>query len=432
MKQANYIACIMLVIIALSGCSREKIQYADTYISEQDMQYTHYQNAYGAGMNTVETEKGYYKLVNKFLYFIDKETMSTVPLCDKAECLHDQETPEKKQNCDAYTGSDENGQLFYDGTFLYVLRDVYDKEKNRYVKELWHISMDGTTKDRVYTFPEGEEIFRWILHRGTVYYVTEEEGENEKLHKVWKCFSLKDTKSVKTIDVFNDIYNGDVQTLQAYGNYVYLYILGFNEDIESDLTQKWTTTMENHWVCYNIVTGETKELFADQKEDGKTIKIIQSIHFWKDKLLAKYVYMDEKAQKSEEIGQIYQYQLDGSQKEKLLKAEDQYDKFCTDENYLYVYNFWRKSVDAGKEKPKMTVYDKQGNQVDEMEMPMNAYADMEGGSSDCFLWDMQTEEKMAIVYIDKSKIGTYQGKKMEAVGCYEAKVDTEFIEKTEE
>ena len=437
MKRANYIVCMMLVIIVLSGCSKEKIQYTDTYIPKQDMQYMHYGNF---GINTVETEKGYYKLVNQFLYFIDKETMTTVPLCDKAECLHEQDTSGKKTECNAYAGYNNIGQLFYDGNFLYVLRDVYHKDdSDTYITELWRISMDGTTKDKVCGLPKEEEVFSWMLHRGSVYYVTEKEGEDGKIHKVLKYFQLKDTDNIKTIKMFDDIYNGCVQDIQAYGNYVYLYLTGNNKDIESgetdiedDETEDFSETIVNRWVCYNIVTSEMKELFTDQTEDGKMTKMVQYIDFWQDKLLAKYFYLDEKAQKSEEAGQIYQYQLDGSQKEILLQTDDQYDKYRADENYLYVYNFWRKSVDAGKEKPKMTVYDKQGNQVDEMEMPMNAYADMEGGSSGCFLWDMLTEEKMEIVYIDKSKIGTYHGKKMEAIGCYEAKVNMEFDEKAEE
>ena len=437
MKQAKSILCMIIFMIMISGCSKEKIQYTDTYIPKQDMQYMHYENF---GINTVETEEGYYKLINQFLYFIDKKTMTAVPLCDKAECLHEQDTSRNKTECNAYAGYNNMGQLFYDGNFLYVLRDVYHKDdSDTYITELWRISMDGTTKDKVCGLPKEEEVFCWMLHRESVYYVTEKEGEDGKIHKVLKYFQLKDTDNIKTIKMFDDIYNGCVQDIQAYGNYVYLYLTGNNKDIESgetdieeNETEDFSETIVNRWVCYNIVTGEMKELFTDQTEDGKRTKMVQYIDFWQDKLLAKYFYLDEKAQKLEEAGQIYQYQLDGSQKEILLKTDDQYDKYRTDENYLYVYNFWRKSVADGKEKPKMTVYDKKGNQVDEMEMPMEAYADIEGGSSGCFFYDFQTEEKMVIAYIDKSKIGTYHGKKMEAVGCYESEVDTEFIEKTEE
>lgn len=409
---------VMVGVIFFSGCNRQKLKYEDTYIAGQDFPYMYYGSSYEFGVNTIETEDGYYKMVNQFIYYIDKNNMQTTPLCGKADCLHDQETAEKRNECNAYTNSND-GYLYQSGEYMYYMAHDYDKENDKWKMNLYQISMDGSERNIVCTVKE-QNIYLWLIHRGYVYYVTNEKGNDGKRHNALKRFAVEDNShKVETIKVLDEIYNGQPDTLEAYGNYVYFYTLGYNEDIENDLSKNWTKTLANCWFCYNITTSEVKEIFTEQRENNDTVKIAQHIRFWQDKLLTMYSYQDGKEHEDEKV--IYQYDLDGNNKKKLLTVEDSMDCFCADNNYLYVYNTWRDTVADGKEEAKMIVYDKDLKEIDQIGMPMSPYTHLAPGNNECFLANQESEDTIAIIYMDKSKIGSYQGKQMEARACYETK-----------
>lgn len=417
--------CFLLVtisILMLAGCGKEKIIYEDTYIQGQDFPYQYSGCTYEFGVSTVETEDGYYKLMNKFLYYIDKKTMKTTPLCGKTDCLHDKEKGKHLEECNAFVNS-EDGYIYQYGDYMYFLSLEYNKTENAYENNLYRISMDASNREKVCKLKE-KKISLWMIHRGYVYYVTDKDKHNALMR-----FSLDDsTHKAETVTVLKNVYNADPSELIAYGNYVYFYTLGFNKDIKNDLSDNWTKTMANCWVCYNIKTGEVKELFPEQVRNGETVKIVQNIRFFKDKIITEYSYMDKK---NEDGKSVYQFDLNGENKKKILELEDAMDCICADENYLYVYNSWRDSVADGKEKPQMLVYDKDLKKIDNMEMPISAYTHLSPGNKDCFLMGQEGEDTSAIVYIKKDKIGTYHGKKMEAAACYETQNNTDDTETAE-
>lgn len=80
----------LLVLLAamLSGCGAGEA--ADTYVEGSDYQYMQWVN----GMffpKVQQTEDGCYFLYEGYLYYLDEQTDTILPLCSKADCLHEQE-----------------------------------------------------------------------------------------------------------------------------------------------------------------------------------------------------------------------------------------------------------------------------------------------------------------------------------------------------
>ena len=414
MRKICFTIMFVCLVSFLGACENEKIVYEDTYIAGQDFQYMYYGNNYEFGLSMAETEEGYYKLWNNYIYFIEKDTKNTVPLCGKLDCLHEEEEGNSKKNCNAYVYS-EDGYLYYFQNQLYVRGTKYDEENKNYYSVFYEISLDGSKKDIICTIKE-ESINMWIVHRGKIYYTINKKMEDEKEHIVLKSIDLLNHNKKETLLSFEDIYSGTVQEIQAYGNYVYLYIDGFKQDITQDLSVDWAKNWVNRWICLDIRTGEEKELFTEQKEDGKVVKMVQTIRFWQDCLWYSYYNLSEE---KEEGTNVYTCNLDGTNKKEWMKLEDSNDCFTADEEYFYVYNTWRDGVVEGSEEPVMWIYDKNGKQIDTATIQVPACTHFAPGSKDSF-WQMQTEEDVSMfLYLEKGKIGTHNGEDLKIKSCYE-------------
>lgn len=409
-----FFICILSICSVLSGCKEEKIRYEDIYIQGQDFQYMYFGNTYENGISMAETEDGYYKLLDNYIYYIEKETMKAVPLCGKTDCLHEKETVTHKKDCNAYIESEDGYVNLYKDQ-LYVRTTVYDQEEQTNYSEFYAISLDGSQRNKVCQVKE-DNIQLWMIHRGKIYYAVDEKGTNDKQNIALKALDLKKPNKSETLFVLDDVFSGTAQDLVAYGNYVYLYVEGFNEDI-SDLDEmeeeNWAEKYENRWTCYHINTGKIMELFEEQKQNGTTKKIVQKIVFWQDSLFYTYYDLEQ-----EEKEPIYKCKLDGTGKQEWMQLEDTMDCFTADSNYFYVYNTWRDAVAKKKEKPAMWVYDKNGKQVDEFEINASPYLHFAPGSEKYF-WVTNAEETQdSLVYIEKENIGSLHGKKIEATLCY--------------
>lgn len=170
---------------------------------------------------------------------------------------------------------------------------------------------------------------------------------------------------------------------------------------------------ENKWICYNITNQKVTELFSKQKDkDGVTRFLVQRIAFWQNKLY--FTYSDLLKKKDDAI---YESNLDGSD-EKKWKDIDKEAIFTTDTNYLYVYDSWSEAVEKGKKTPTMWIYDKNKKLVDTCKLPVNFCASIPPGSKQYFWLKAVGDTEDALVYMDKSKIGSLKGKMLKLDTCY--------------
>lgn len=409
-----FFICILSICSVLSGCKEEKISYEDTYIEGQDFQYMYFGNTYENGISMAETEDGYYKLLDNYIYYIEKETMKAVPLCGKTDCLHEKETVAHKKDCNAYIESEDGYVNLYKDQ-LYVRTTVYDQEEQTNYSEFYAISLDGSQRNKVCQVKE-DNIQLWMIHRGKIYYAVDEKGANDKQQIALKALDLKKPNKSETLFVLDDVFSGTAQNLVAYGNYVYLYVDGFNEDIsdENEMeAKKWAEKYENRWTCYQLNTGKIMELFEKQKKNGITKQIVQKLVFWQDSLFYTYYDLEQDGNKK-----VYKSKLDGTEEQEWMQLEDTMDCFTADSNYFYVYNTWHDAVAKKKEKPAMWVYDKNGKQVDQLEINASPYLHFTPGSEKYFWITNAEETKDSLVYIDKENIGSLHGKEIEATLCY--------------
>lgn len=434
-----YLLCILSICVLFNGCGKDKIQYKDTYVSGQDFQYMYSGKTYEFGLSMAETDDAYYKLLDDYIYYVDKKSMKAVPLCGKSDCMHEKESSSHRTNCNAYIRSEDGYMNLYKDN-LYVRTTERDKEEQIDYSVFYAISLDGSKRNKVCEIKK-DTIGFWLIHRGKLYYTVKDKNEQVSL----KAIDLKKKTSPKTVYCEKNIFNSDPEELLAYGNNIYLYIGGFskkldflsNDNDEGDdvsikekkqQEQKMWQNYENKWICYNITNQKATELFSKQKDkDGVTRFIVQRIAFRQDKLY--FMYSDLEKKKDDVICES---NLDGSNEKKWKDIDVNKNAiFTIDTDYLYIYDTWSEAVEKGKKTPTMWVYDKNKKLVDTCKLPVGFCASLPPGSKQYFWYTESGDTKDALVYMDKSKIGSLKGKMLKLDTCYDI-VRPTYDEITEE
>lgn len=434
-----YLLCILSICVLFNGCGKDKIQYKDTYVSGQDFQYMYSGKTYEFGLSMAETDDAYYKLLDDYIYYVDKKSMKAVPLCGKSDCMHEKESSSHRTNCNAYIRSEDGYMNLYKDN-LYVRTTERDEEEQIDYSVFYAISLDGSKRNKVCEIKK-DTIGFWLIHRGKLYYTVKDKNEQVSL----KAIDLKKKTSPKTVYCEKNIFNSDPEELLAYGNNIYLYIGGFskkldflsNDNDEGDdvsikekkqQEQEMWQNYENKWICYNITNQKATELFSKQKDkDGVTRFIVQRIAFRQDKLY--FMYSDLEKKKDDVICES---NLDGSNEKKWKDIDVNKNAiFTIDTDYLYIYDTWSEAVEKGKKTPTMWVYDKNKKLVDTCKLPVGFCASLPPGSKQYFWYTESGDTKDALVYMDKSKIGSLKGKMLKLDTCYDI-VRPTYDEITEE
>lgn len=230
MKSFCRFILFIFVIIFFSGCNNMTIS-SDDYVESQDSQYWFINKEYG-GM--AETETGYYFLsgpASSFLYFFDKQSGNTVPVCNKPNCLHADEPDDTKiATCNAYLGQNICYLNIYKNKIYYVA----DKWKDGDVTQaLYSMLLDGTKKQEVMEFRE--RLTNLQIHRGFAYYATTDNGtiaDKESSTKtkaiLYKVNIEKVHPKAIVIDEVDAIY-AQIGCMICYGNNVFYNVMYFSD-----------------------------------------------------------------------------------------------------------------------------------------------------------------------------------------------------------
>lgn len=222
----------------------------NTYLQDTDYAYMYD----GAAM--AESPDGYYYRTSDFIYYIDKQTMTAVPLCDKPDCLHEKETdPEKVTDCNAclLRASGDTFLAYIDG-YLYVAgvqtsSNLMNEAETTNI--LVRMTPDGRERKTVLQFPR--TAMHYLIHRGYFYYTDASYGENDsgELGSVYGVYRVP-LNGGKTETIYeNNLPNGVLDRMTAYGNYVYYEHRPNTDGVYS---------IEYYW--YDIHTGEQGKLFS--------------------------------------------------------------------------------------------------------------------------------------------------------------------------
>lgn len=286
MRSTRIFSLGLIAVMLLSGCSNifdkesnlnntrsdieiktnvslKDIDYSDTYVSGQDSQeYLYGFNATGVG----ETDNSIFlsSITTDFIYVLDKETLNYKLLCDKPDCLHDEESdPKKKEDCRAYTGGKDS--FVYYGNRLYYnnMGEYKDPDGNKGITEnIYSVKTDGSDKRLIFSIKDISLLW-FKVHRGYIYYMTtsfDREGiamGKAALYRIPLDGKEKDSEELIPFYNYGRIWeNYNVYDAQFYGNFLYINMFY----MPSDSDESHNAEEKLYEIKYNLETGEWVDL----------------------------------------------------------------------------------------------------------------------------------------------------------------------------
>ena len=369
----------------------------DTYVEESDYPYKQWSDGVFYP-KLQQTDGRVYLYHNNFIYYIEEGRNVIMPLCNKADCLHDREPDtEKWADCNAHVDFEEGDQYVWQD-YVQVAKcndSVYCMNSNAFNRSqtLFRFATDGTAKEEVYTWDsKASTVMEWIIHRDILYYV-----ERLGLENTVKALALtgadREPETIYTPDENLNVMA--LGRLKAYGNHVYFYI-----DAEGYHTKNFV---------YNLQEGKVKELDIPGLPDSAQILGVQ---FFQDKIV---IDPYDNAKEGNEPETVYLAELDGGNPMPLLENIPQAGYFMSDGEYLYLFDDWMPEIDDWLANPGLyTVYDKDLNIVDTFRapvMPNGRPVRLPVGEKNrmYYLYEDKENDIWSVMCWDKSKIGSYHG-----------------------
>lgn len=253
----NLLILSIAAVFLLTGCGNrqggalvESSFYKEEYIPNEDYNYRSY-NWLETSHGMVQTEDGYYFIAGEYLFFLDKDTGQTMPLCFKTDCLHNEETDDNKvAYCDALLGMDAGFMHFlaYSQGRLYTIC----VDRNTAGSNIIEMKPDGSDRKVLssYPFPGSDDSSTiMLMHRGVIYYGGSMVNMDGERHYGLNAFSTV-SDSEEPIQVYTGAYDkGWIQNVSAYQNYVF-----FKDCYNTD------TSFSGKIMKYDIRTGESEAI----------------------------------------------------------------------------------------------------------------------------------------------------------------------------
>lgn len=314
---------------------------------------TDYQAYWGTKVQSItKAGNGYYyftMLEPLYLMYFDGETKSSIPVCAKAECNHD------NAECNAFFGNIKtydhhaDEQEYYSGMQLYYYNDLlYVLSTEGY---LVAITPDGSERRKIakVCIYDGSSDTKFTFYDNYVYVYNSagNSGSNQEHTETIKRYSLGNGKE-ETVVAYT-ASSAAINSVKNYGDRMYFLI--------SSITVNKTGTASEIQYTYN-------GLYVYDHKTGKAGKII-------DAQVTSYAIDEE----NETIyyfvfgDGLYQYDVLTKKTEKLLDATEEIGiaEMSYDGKYLYLYNGeWTSYVKRNTESKVDThcwVLDSSGNVV---------------------------------------------------------------------
>ncbi len=120
-KRIAALILVLAALLTLGACQKGPKEQGEAFNPETD--YAHLDEAGCFGSYVAEAPAGYYFISGYYLYYADRETMEAIPLCNKPDCKHHEETDDSKvYECNAFLGLVPYVQ-YYEGA-LYAVEGV--------------------------------------------------------------------------------------------------------------------------------------------------------------------------------------------------------------------------------------------------------------------------------------------------------------------
>ena len=308
-KYPKYIIALIACVAMLGGCSgTARIDYADTYIEGQDSQENLI--SYGNFNIYAQDENSFYFICDGFLYSINKASKKCQPLCNRSDCMHDEETSfEEIKKCRAFIDSD-NDDLAINGEYIYYKTISSEPDKDgimRSYDEISRISLKDLKTETVYK-TEDNCIGHLKIHRGYIYLTMmkwDSEGMADEDKMDMYRFSINGNPSPEKIVPLQKqrkkYNNMTVSDTRFYGNHIFfeinytesenekLALINFDLDKKTwnDLNDTINVNIDTSFTIYNdkVIFGSANNVFECNYDGTKLKKILNG-----KKLLKGYKY----------------------------------------------------------------------------------------------------------------------------------------------
>jgi hypothetical protein len=300
-RSLKKILCTLSIIAMLAGglpgCSGSRPANPDSYVFGQDSQYGY--TDFATESTIAQAEGGYYFISgpnNGFLYFYDKSKKQAVAVCNKPDCLHDNEPDSVRiGKCNAYLCSGAYCLNYYQNQLYYLDSGTRQKGgKYEHYMTLNVISADGTKRREIYDFKDEVRIMQ--IHRGYAYFSTTDsatvagqEAETKTTCKICRLQLDKPGAEPEVIDEIKEIYS-NIGKILCYGNSVYFFTtyvtdmsMGTEEgsirryDIQSGDISETTDVLTALFTVFNgkfvYSPGKGKGTYACGPDGGEPVRI---------------------------------------------------------------------------------------------------------------------------------------------------------------
>lgn len=408
-KTIAFVFTVILLVSVLCGCNDKENTYGSAFNYKTDYQY-YYNTLGGCTLPITKSETGYYFfLQNRFLYYLDKESMQATPLCNKVNCLHND-----RDECSAYfntfqvpsTIAGANIVQYYEDSLYMLLREE-DQYGALLSNSLYKVSLDGTTREHLITFEDYAN--NWIIHRGYLYF------SQVKYSDEIKDFTTYDSVSIKRLPI-NDLESEPMEIFNtknyyesvygdypftAYGDYLLLVVRPISsEDIKTyEQTQELNAIPFDYFYSINTQTLKIHQINTEEKEMSAPV-------FYNDKLL--YTIIDGDDRKS----RYYTSDLDGNN-EMFFKDMEYGDFISPNGEQIYLYNT-RRAFEGGNVNDEISMLDSDFEVESTFKMPFKHMFVNIPQDPESFILIMQTSNTTEeVYYIDKSKLNNLNGEEAE-------------------
>lgn len=327
MKKNRYICLFFLMIVCIllgNGCKKNR---------KIDKKYYDFQKGFAnyRPQEIVETPKGYYFLVENYIYYMDKELSKETILCSKPECLHEKEQMDHVIECEGFFAS-PTSIGYYDGYLYIAARNISYQERHT---SIYKMSLDGTKREVIYT---SKDIQAVATHRGNCY-IYEKAYNTEGTILIVNMLALDNPQKVTKL--YEETYKiADINYMTCYEENCYFMVVD------------WST---GELVIYNkginLEDGTVSDYCTFATAPLKVDK--NGIYCSKDTTIdaEKYIWENE----------YYYCGVNGKEK-KVLTEKDfpaiarNATLYCVDEKYIYFLDIEYGGREIPKEERRLYIY----------------------------------------------------------------------------
>lgn len=355
--------------------------------------------------NVAKCETGYYTLTDKKLYYVESDSMQATPLCNKPNCMHNDES------CNAEIGVVDN--ICYSDGYIYYVKDAGEEHKFE-GSCLVKISADGSKREEILYMENSLD--DWIIHRGNFFYcirkftVDESTGLENVNYADCYIYAYPVDKSAEPKEIyFAEEVQKDAQisNVIAYGDNLYFNIYGMErENAKSEVRKTIKLNLESDSAT-EMISPQGTSLSNPMYLDG--LLVFSS----EDKENEKYIY--------------YKTDFDGNNPEKFIDTYEGENIIC-DGKYLYLDNYYAlnlsqyiaKDDPVNKNERYIKVFDSELNKIDEISLGNGSAKtwNLLPIDDQVFMFSGKNDEGEFIFYYDKNQLGTIDGNVWDKTFCY--------------